>query len=180
MGGLIAERVRGVEGRPVRDAVIPRAADFADPIDAVIHRPAITIPGRDARDLIVGVGEAEVREHVGHVLVGIIVFELQVVGLAGAMGRGRRRGGAEAKGARQVVARVRGGAARVAGDLAELDFEGGGGVEGGREKEEEGGEEAEGAHWGVLDGWVGVQEMFDGWVDVQDVFFYVVEGWYEG
>ena len=167
MRGLVAQRVHGMERRPVRDAIIPRAAHLADPIDAIINRPAVTVAGRDARNLIVGVGEAEVREHVGHVLVRVVVFELEVVGLAGpgrACGRRRRRrrGDAEAEGAGQVVPRVRGGAAGVAGDLAELDFEGGGGVEGGREEEEEGGEEAEGAHGGLLSGWVVVQEVLDG------------------
>ena len=139
MRGLIAQRVHGMERRPVRDAIIPRAAHLADPIDAIINRPAVPVAGRDAGNLIVGVGEAEVREHVGHVLVRVVVFELEVVGLAGAgracgRRRRRRRGDAEAESAGQIVARVRGGAAGVAGDLAELDFEGGGGVEGGREE----------------------------------------------
>ena len=146
-GGPVAQGVGGVEGGPVGDAVVPGAADFTDPVDAVVHGPAVAGAGRDAGRLVVRVREAEVRQHVRRVLVRVVVFPLQVVGLAGAGRRDRWGGGfgAEAIGARQVVARVRGGgAACEAGDLAELDLEGGGGVEEGRE--EEGRKEAEGAH----------------------------------
>lgn len=117
--GLIAQPLpRPV---PIRDTGIqllaPRAAERGLPVYTHFDGDAVAGAGGEAGGVGVLVGEAEVVEDVGGVEVGVVVFELEVVGFGVVLGDGRRLG-AEAEGAREVVAGVGGGGA--AGEA--LDF----------------------------------------------------------
>ena len=78
--------------------------------------------GRQAGDFGIAVGEAEVREDVGGVLMPVVVFDLDVVGFA-VVFRDRLGGGAEAVRVEEVVAAaVRKGSGGEAFDSAQFDL----------------------------------------------------------
>lgn len=149
--GLIAELLGGalLQGDVGVELVVPIATEGALPVDADLDGDAVAAAGREAGGGGVLVGEAEVVEDVGGVEVGVVVFELEVVGLAVPL-RDRRRLQAEAESAREVVPRVgAGGAAGEAFDFAEFNLAGGEGVDGGEEREGYG-DGSDGRHHGLL------------------------------
>ena len=132
-GGLVAHFVGEILGTTLV-GFVPGAADGAFPVNAVGAGQAVTRAGREAGGVGVLVGEAEVVEDVGGVLVEVVVFELEVVGFAVLLGDGCGDV-AEAEGAEEVVAQVGGDVAGETLDFAGFDL---GGCDGGEGWGEEG------------------------------------------
>ncbi len=116
----------------------PRPAQRA--LLVLVDRRAVMDPWCQARLCGPLVPDAGLGEHIGGVLVEMVVFELAVA----ALGVARVRGGvgAEAPGADEVVAGVGGVTAGETGDFADFGFgegeEGGGGGEEGEDEDEAG------------------------------------------
>lgn len=80
LGDFVAEGVLEVDAR-LLDVVVPGAADLVE-VEAAVEVEAVAGAGGEAGDFRDLVGEAEVGEDVGGVLVEVVVVELEVVGLA--------------------------------------------------------------------------------------------------
>ncbi len=128
----------------------PRPAQRA--LLVLVDRRAVMDPWCQARLCGPLVPDAGLGEHIGGVLMVVVVFELAVATLGVAGVRGGV--GAEAPGADEVVAGVGGVAAGEAGDFADFGFgegeEGGGGGEEGEGWDED--EDEAGKHCGFLRG----------------------------
>ena len=110
------------------EGLAPRTAHLALPVEAAVFRDAVADPRCEAGDQGVLVRAAEMADDEGFVRMGVVVFELQVVGFAGDLRNGVT-GGAEAEGADQevaivVVAALLVIAAGEAVDFADFDFSG--------------------------------------------------------
>lgn len=130
---------------------IPSTAETGGPVDTVARPSVLSVSGGETCGWRVLVGETEMIENKGDVVVEVIVFELEVVCFA-VMLRDWCGLRAEAEGADEVVAGVRGCSVGKTLYFAYLDLGGSGGVDGcERGQEREGCDDgSDGRHCGLL------------------------------